>query len=92
MEVNEMLEARHETLLEWDDPWEACGPDGNEITANVTHRATVHDCINIERRHAKLRKHPTCGSNAEFLLDFISVNWARVIPANDLCDRCGGER
>jgi len=83
MDVLQMIETRHETMLEWHEPWEACGPEGNELTAYVTYRATVHDCINIERLHAKLRGHPSSGQDANFLLDFMAVNWAKVIPANE---------
>lgn len=87
----DMLETRHETKLAWDDPWEACGPEGNELTAHVEHRATVHDCINIERRHAKLRGQPTSGNDAGFLSDFMAVNRARVIPANAPHEANGGD-
>lgn len=82
MEINEMLETRHETLISWEDPWPACGPEGNELNAHVEHRATVHDCINMARAAAKANGHPTSGKDADFLLDFMAVHWAKVIPAN----------
>ena len=82
MNINEILENRHKTLLEWESGWESCGPEGNELSANVVHRATVHDCINIERRHAKFRGHPTSGNDAGLLKDFMDLNFARVIPEN----------
>ena len=77
--VEALLEARHETYLEWGEPHPACGPEGNKLDAHVTLRATVHDCINMARRMAKAHNKPTMGNDYEFLLDFIAVNWATII-------------
>ena len=82
MEINEILETRHETYLSWEDPHPACGPEGNELYAHVEHRATVHDCINMARAVAKANGHPTMGNDDRFLEDFMAVHWAKVIPAN----------
>lgn len=83
MDIDDMLETRHETMLSWDDPCPACGPEGNELNAHVEHRATVHDCINMARAIAKREGHPTMGNDANFLLDFMTVNWTNTIPADD---------
>lgn len=79
MNTNEMLENRHTMMLVWVEPWTACGPEGNELTACVEHRATVHDCINLSRAAAKQSGRPTMGNDEQHLLDFMAVNWA--IPA-----------
>lgn len=79
MDTAALLEARHTTYLEWVEPHRACGPEGNEMDANVTLRCTVHDAINLARIQAKLRGHPTMGGDAQHLLDFIAVYWASVV-------------
>ncbi len=76
MTVDEMLEQRHTLKLLWVEPWRACGPEGNEISAHIEIRATVHDCINMCRAAAKERGASTMGNDAEHLLDFIAVHWA----------------
>lgn len=87
---NELLERRHEIKLSWVEPWPACGPEGNEdVYACVEMRATLHDCINLQRaayKHNK-EKHDgvplvegeLIGKDYEFLLDFIAVHWATFV-------------
>ena len=77
-----VLESRHETMLEWWEPWPACGPEGNNLDAHIAHRATVHDCINLQRQAAKMAGRPTMGDDENHLLDFMAIHWARIIPAN----------
>jgi hypothetical protein len=79
--VNVFLEARHETWLQWHEPWPACGPEGNEITAHVVLQATVHDCINLARRAAQLAGRPTMGNDGNYLLDFMAIHWTTVIES-----------
>lgn len=78
-----LLESRHETLLQWCDPWPACGPEGNDLDAHVILRATVHDCINMQRRVAKAAGRPTMGDDGNHLLDFMAIHCTRVVDAND---------
>jgi hypothetical protein len=78
MTTNEMLELRHETWLQWYEPWPATGPEGNELYADIVLRATVHDCVNLSRKAAKEAGRPTQGDDANHLLDFIAVHWAKV--------------
>jgi len=84
---NELLELRHEVRLIWHEPWVACGPEGNEdVFAHVEMRATLHDCINLQRAVYKDTKEKRnwvplapgelIGKDYEFLLDFIAVHWA----------------
>lgn len=73
------LENRHQVILEWGEPWPASGPEGNDLDAHVTLRATVHDCINLSRAVARSKGLPTQGNDAEFLLDFIAVHWAEPV-------------
>lgn len=77
-EILTLLESRHETTLQWCEPWPACGPEGNDLHANVTIRATVHDCINMQRRVAKAAGRATVGDDANHLLNFMAAHWARV--------------
>jgi len=77
--LEQMLEARLTTELEWCEPWPAVGPEGNTLDAHVKIRATVHDCINMARSVARHHGKPTMGNDREFLLDFIAVHWATVL-------------
>jgi hypothetical protein len=74
-----LLESRHETMLQWLEPWPACGPEGNDLDAYITLRATVHDCINMQRRAAKDAGHPTMGEDEKHLLDFIATHGAQAV-------------
>lgn len=76
MNTEELLESRHRTILQWHEPWTACGPEGNDLQAHVALRATVHDCINLQRRAAKAAGRPTMGRDADHLLDFMAIHWA----------------
>ena len=77
--LNALLEARHTKFLQWGEPWQACGPEGNDLDAHIILRATIHDCINMQRLIAKAGGHSTMGEDGERLLDFIAVHWAQVV-------------
>jgi hypothetical protein len=77
-----LLESRHETVLQWCEPWPACGPDGNDLDAHIILRATIHDCINMQRRAAKAAGRPTMGDDKNHLLDFMVIHWTRTVKAN----------
>lgn len=79
MSKNQLLEKRHETKLAWNEPWEARGPEGNELSVHVTIQATVHDCINLQRMTAKAEGRPTMGGDGEFLIDFMTTHGAWVV-------------
>ena len=79
MTTEEMLETRHATLLKWGEPWPACGPEGNELDAYVELRATVHDCINLQRLLARNAGRPTMGDDENHLLDFMAIHWASIV-------------
>lgn len=74
-----LLESRHTVMLEWIGPWPACGPEGNIVNAMVTMRATVHDCINLQRAVDKREGRPTIGDDASRLEEFMVINWATVV-------------
>lgn len=78
-EVNALLEARHTKFLQWCEPWPACGPEGNQLDAHIILRATIHDCINMQRLVARSCGRSTMGNDGPHLLDFIAVNWAKVV-------------
>jgi len=77
-----LLETRHTAMLEWVEPWPACGPEGNTLDAHITLRATVHDCINLQRASDRHAGRPTMGEDARRLDEFIGVNWATVVQSN----------
>lgn len=78
-----LLESRHDTLLQWFEPWSACGPEGNDLDAHITLMATVHDCINLSRYAARQAGRETMGNDGNHLLDFMAIHWARVVGANE---------
>jgi hypothetical protein len=78
-DLAQLLEARHTAMLEWAEPWPACGPEGNALDAHVRLRATVHDCINLQRAADKQAGRPTMGDDERRLGDFIAVHWATVV-------------
>lgn len=65
-------------MLEWREPWPACGPTGNQLSANIVLRASVHDCINLQRAADQEAGLPTEGGDARRLEDFMAVHWAYV--------------
>lgn len=73
-----LLEARMEARISWEEPYPACGPEGNTLDAHVTLSATVHDCINMMRRIAKRAGRQCMGNDQRFLMDFIELNYAKV--------------
>lgn len=80
MTTNEMLEARHTTWLQWCEPWPSVGPEGNGLLADVMLMATVHDCINLQRRVWQTHKatENLVGQDAKLLDEFMMVHWASV--------------
>lgn len=83
-----LLESRHTAMLEWVEPWPACGPEGNTLDAYITLRASVHDCINLQRAADRQSGRPTMGDDARRLDEFMVVQWATVVqPNNDLSGR-----
>jgi hypothetical protein len=72
--IESLLESRHETILHWNEPWPACGPEGNDLIAHVTLSASIHDCINLQRRLAKSHGRETMGNDKEHLLDFMAIH------------------
>lgn len=79
--LTQLLKAQHAVMLEWVEPWPACGPEGNAVDAHVRLKATVHDCINLQRAADKQAGRPTTDDDDERRLgDFIAVHWATVAP------------
>ena len=74
--LEELLENRTTAKLIWEDPRPAIGPEGNELHADITHSATVQDCINMARYAAKQRGQSAGETDLDLLQDFITVNWA----------------
>ena len=86
MTTEEMLEQRHTLRLLWAEPWQACGPEGNELNAHLELRATVHDCINMSRAAAKQAGRPTMGKDEQHLLDFMAVHRATPDLSNNIAE------
>lgn len=78
-ELNAWMEARHTMSMQWREPLPACGPEGNLLDAHVTLRATIHDCVNMQRLVAQSAGRPTVGNDGQHLFDFMASKWARVV-------------
>ena len=77
MQISELLN-KPNTYLEWLEPWPGINPDGSETFGNVILRATVNDCIKMQRAATPLT-HRQIENDYEILLDFIAVHLAKVI-------------
>lgn len=77
--IDELLAERNKIKLEWLEPWPACGKKGNKLDAHVAIRATVQDCINLQRETDRKNGRPIMRDDKERLLDFIVVYWAREV-------------
>lgn len=84
-ETIELLKNRHTYKLQWCEPWPGKTADGNEIDCHIELIATVHDCINMERRTALLSGKGS-GLPDYILIDsFIATHWAQVLkPVSQL--------
>ena len=81
MKLEDALEERHTTWVMWKEPWPACGPEGNDLSAHVTMKMTVHDAVNVARHRAKSHGvTDLVGNDHDFLLDFMAVHWAELQP------------
>ena len=72
--IEELLENRHTQLLRWDEVRKGLDSGGNPVEVYVTLEATVHDCINMQRKLAN----PAQSGDAVLLHNFMAVNWAYV--------------
>lgn len=77
-----LLKSRHAALLEWAEPWPACGSEGNTLDAHITLRASVHDCINLQRAADRQAGRATSGDDERRLDEFMAVHWATVVQPN----------
>jgi hypothetical protein len=77
MDKEYILENRHKIFVKWGEPAIGLSVDGNEVTANITNIATVHDCINMERNTLKNRGFVVENIDEfQLLEEFMTVNWA----------------
>ena len=83
MNLENLLEKRHEARVEWVEPWKACGPEGNALDAHVTISCTVHDAVNLQRSVAKQLGQSTMGRDSEHLAYFIAVHWAKPVDDSE---------
>lgn len=74
MNLKELLENRHTATLWWCEPWPARSKDGNELVANMTVSATVHDCCNLQRMIPEYYEAP----DFICLYDFIITHFASL--------------
>ena len=76
MTIEELMKESH-TLLEWVEPERGCDPGGEITNVTIYHRASVADCIGLQRIRSMGHNYPLL-SEKDLLLDFIAINWAYV--------------
>lgn len=79
LDIEALLNRRMEARLAWVEPWPAVAPQGGPIDAHVEMRATVHDCVNLQRVAWEAKGIPHQCRDKDLLLDFIAIHWATVI-------------
>jgi hypothetical protein len=77
--IQELLAGRDYILLEWHEPWPATTAEFSDTEAHITLRATVSDCINLQRLTSKAAKNL---SEEELLEGFLAVHWAHPVATN----------
>ncbi len=77
MRIEDALENRHTLMVEWCEPFPACGPEGNDLDAYITKKASVHDCINMHRYIEKTNGGKTEGRDGDRLAEFMILHSAR---------------
>jgi hypothetical protein len=77
--LSKMLEHRHDVRLEWSEPWQAESEFGDDIHAHIKMSATVHDCINSQRRYWTGMGMDHRGMDRDLLLDFMALYFAGVV-------------
>jgi hypothetical protein len=78
----ELLDSQDTVMLEWVEPWPARGPKENKLDAHITIKATVRDCINLQRETDRKEGRITMDDDLQKLDQFIVVNFARVVWPN----------
>ena len=76
MTIDDLMKESH-TLLEWVEPWPGRDPDGRTVDVTVYSRASVADCISLQRERSKGHNYPLL-SERDLLLDFMAINRAYV--------------
>lgn len=77
--IEELIEAMHEKCLEWTELRPACSADGGQLGSYITLRATINDCINMQRLSARRVGQPVTGNDGNYLSDFMVTHQAYVI-------------
>lgn len=71
--IDQLLETRHESKLEWVEPWAGMDKDGCVKQTTVILNSTVNNCISIQRNSSPK------ADDRRLLEDFIAVHWAREV-------------
>lgn len=92
MHPKEILNRRHELVVEWCEPWQGLSAGGKECDAHVTLRTSVDGCIALQRKawvEAGYVRANTA-SEEDAIAEFIIVHWATIIIlcTNIHCSSC----
>lgn len=77
-----LLADRHNRYLQWEEPYQAMGPNGERLDAHMRLTTTVHDCIGIWRKHWDNMGIPYKDADEEILAEFVTVNWAYEVETS----------
>lgn len=78
--LSTLLKTPRITRLEWVEPRPACLSDGATTDAHVTLRASVHDCIRMQRLASKKNGLMYTRVTKDLLAEFMAVHWAWAVP------------
>jgi hypothetical protein len=74
-----LLANKDKVILAWDEPWDGQLEDGTIRNADVQARATVADCIKLQRFNTVDWSNPDIGTDEACLARFITTHLAYVI-------------
>ena len=78
MNIKELL-TTPKIQLEWVEPWEGRDASGKSVFTHIILRATVTDCICMQRKKSNDLRPSVLYSDEELLSDFVAINWANEV-------------
>ena len=78
MTIEQILKSKAIRYLSWVEPWPAIDSNNDTIYGHVTLRATVQDCINMQRAANNKNCITAKYTDLQLLNDFIIINWAKI--------------
>jgi hypothetical protein len=78
IDFENLLKNKQKYNLLWCEPWPSLDEKWEDTCADVTLRASVDHCINMQRLRIKKIGCPSI-NDLQLLQDFVVINWAWVV-------------